>query len=87
MATIDGGEVTGPSAATTAEIRRARTGHPFRLDYDGDGPALRGRMWASDAAHPRESRAAFAPLDDYGRGGYGATSIWWRTASGAWAQL
>lgn len=84
---IDGGEVTGPSTATDAEIARARTGHPFRLDYDGDGPALRGRMWASDAAHPRDSIAAFAPLDDYGRGSYGCTSICWRTASGAWAQL
>ena len=44
-------------------------------------------MWASDAAHPRDSRAGFGPLDDYGRGGYGCVSIWWRTPSGAWAQL
>jgi hypothetical protein len=85
---IDGGEVAGPSTATQDEIARARTlGKPFRLDYDGDGPALRGRMWASDAAHPRDSEAGFAPLDDYGRGGYGATDILWRDEKGAWVSL
>lgn len=85
---IENGEVAGPSTATTEEIERARTqGKPFRLDYDGDGPALRGRMWASDAPHPRDSEAAFAPLDDYGRGGYGATSILWRNEHGAWVEL
>ena len=85
---IDGGEVTGPSTATDDEIERARKhGKAFRLDYDGDGPALRGRMWASDAPHPRDSEAAFAPLDDYGRGGYGATAILYRNANNEWEEL
>lgn len=84
---IENGEVIGPSGVTAEEIERARKGKPFRLDYDGDGPALRGRMWASDAPHPRDSDAASAPLDDYGRGGYGAVSILWRNSAGAWEEL
>jgi len=83
---LPGGEVTGPSNATDDELALARAGAPYRLD-DADSPALRGRMWASDAAHPRESKAAFAPLDDYGRGAYGCTAILWRDPNGKWVQL
>lgn len=86
---IADGEVCGPSTATEAEIANAKgaKGRVFRLDYDGDGPALRGRMWASDAPHPRDSEAAFAPLDDYGRGGYGATAILYRNANNEWEEV
>ena len=78
-------EVAGPSTATEEEIERARKGQPFQLDYDGsDGPCCRGRIWCSDARRAQESEAAMAPLDDYGEGNYGATTLKYRDSNGKW---
>lgn len=89
IALAEGDVVAGPGTATEEEIERAASrGKAFRIDYDGeDGPACKGRMWASDAAHPRDSEACFAPLDDYGRGNYGATSIRYRNTENKWEEL
>lgn len=84
---IEGGTVEGPSTATPEEIKRARLhGTPMRMDYDGDGPALRGHLWCSDAENAWDSEAAFQPLEDYGEGGYGCTSILF-LQNGKWVQL
>lgn len=81
-------DVRGPRDATEEELQLARTkGTPFELRYDGDGPALRGRIWTSDATHASSSEAAFQPLEDYGEGGYGCTEIWYRNSKGKWEQL
>jgi hypothetical protein len=85
---IEGGEVTGPSGATDEEIAKARKGTPFRMDYDGDGPALKGRMWTSDAEDASLSEASFQPLEDYGEGGYGCTAIlYYNKTTKAWEEL
>src|SRR4051812_37066421 len=81
-------EIAGPRDVTDAELVQARDyGSPFRIDYDGDGPACMGLMWASDTAHPRDSFAAFAPLEDFGRGNYGATAIFYSDAANRWVEL
>jgi hypothetical protein len=85
---IEDGEVIGPSGVTDEEIDNARNkGVPFRLDYDGDGPALRGRMWTSDARHARDSEAAFQPLEDFGEPSYGCTTILYRNDQKKWEEL
>ncbi len=77
--------VAGPSTATEEEIERARKGQPFQIDYDGDdGPCCRGRIWCSDANRAQESDACMAPLDDYGEGNYGATTLKYRDSNGKW---
>jgi hypothetical protein len=84
---LEGGTVSGPSTATEEEIKCARLhGTPMRMDYDGDGPALRGHLWTSDAENAWDSEAAFQPLEDYGEGGYGCTAICYRQ-NGEWVQL
>lgn len=80
-------EIAGPSEATKEEIARARKGQPFRMDYDGDGPALSGRIWVSDTRRAQDSAAGFQPLEDYGEGGYGCTAILYRNSNGAWEAL
>lgn len=84
---LEGGTISGPSTATPEEIERARKhGTAFRLDYDGDGPALRGHLWCSDTDDVWNSQACWQPLEDYGEGGYGCTAICYRR-DGRWEQL
>lgn len=79
--------VRGPSDATEEELAKAAKGNPFRLMYDGDGPALLGRIWVSDTDHARTSEACWQPLEDYGEGGYGCTEIQYRNANNEWETL
>lgn len=81
--------VTGPFGATDSELLLAAEGTEFRLDYDGDGPAAKGRIWTSDAPHDAsESEACFAPQDDYGLGNYGtAHLLYMDPATNDWAIL
>lgn len=80
--------VCGPSAATEDDFKLLHSkGRPFRLDYDGDGPCAKGTIWCSDSEDPSLSEACFAPMDDYGRGNYGAAHLFYRNATGAWEEL
>lgn len=81
--------VTGPFGATGSELLLAAMGTEFRLDYDGDGPAAKGRIWTSDApGDASESEACFAPQDDYGLGNYGtAHLLYMDPATNDWAIL
>jgi hypothetical protein len=81
-------DVAGPSDATEEEIALARSkGQPFRLMYDGDGPAAKGRIWVSDTPHARDSEACWQPLEDFGEGSYGCTEVQYRNAKGEWESL
>lgn len=66
----------GPKEATEDEVRLARKGQPWRV-LDDDGAVMaRGRMWTSDAPEDwTSSDACFAPLDDFGAGMYGCTTL------------
>lgn len=81
-------ELCGPSGVTEEELELARTiGKEFRLDYDGDGPAAKGRIWCSDSPDdPSQSMACWAPKDDIGEGNYGAPWLFYKI-KGAWVGL
>ena len=79
-------EIRGPGGCTDEETELARKGVEFRLDYDGEGPAAKGRIWCSDApTDPTDSMAAWAPRDDYGEGGYGAPWLFYKL-KGKWVE-
>jgi len=75
--------LSGPSAATEADILRAlNTGQFFRLLDDGNAYYI-GRCWCS---HGPGAQEMFGPLDDWGRADVGATDIQYR-AGGRWQTL
>ncbi|GGK13068.1 hypothetical protein GCM10010124_02020 [Pilimelia terevasa] len=68
--------IEGLSGATAEELAKARTGQRFRLVDDDKQVCGVGTMWASDFPDDwTQSAACWAPMDDYGRGGYGATVL------------
>ena len=75
--------VFGPREITDDQklLLRAHGGKFFELRDDDDTPCARGFLLASKEAD------GFEPLDDYGEGNYGATSIWYQNVQGTWEML
>lgn len=79
--------IEGPSGATEEQLQLARKGMEWRCDYDGDGPALKGRMWASDSPDDAsQSMACWAPREDYAEPGVGAIHLFYKV-KGKWVEL
>lgn len=77
----------GPRHATDAEQELASAGRRWQVLDDDDNVCAQGRMWASDSPDDwTDSDAAFAPLNDYGEGMFGATTLQYRKA-GEWVTL
>lgn len=80
----------GPADAVPDTVGKAVVhGQPWRVLDDDGYPMAAGRMWTSDSPLDwSQSEAAFAPLDDYGRGEHGCTTLqYWSTDADEWVTL
>ena len=88
------GPVHGPSDAPDSLLARlqadSNSGWRFRLYDDDGGLNLTGRILtlSGEAPWDEDDEVAFAPLHDYGEGGYGCTALFYQMGNNmAWEQL